>query len=194
MIASLTGTLAAKTPNAVIIDVGGVGYEVSMAGSAIVGLPAVGSRVTVLTHLQVREDDMSLIGFTTAAEKSAFRALIGVSGVGPRVALGVLSALSPDRLADAIAREDVTVICEAPGVGKKLAQRLIVELRDKLDAPDLVAAPGAAAGPAGVEARDALVAMGFSAAEASAAVKGAPEGATVEETVTFGLRRIGAGG
>jgi Holliday junction DNA helicase RuvA len=198
VIASLTGTIAARTPGNVVIDVGGVGYEVAMPSSSIVELGQVGDRVTVLTHLNVREDDLSLFGFRTAADKQLFRLLITVSGVGPKVALGLLSAMTPAALADAVAREDVTAICVAPGIGRKLAQRLIVELKDKLDVPEFAGAgtvgTGArTSGPAAVQARDALLGMGFTSAEASAAVAGAPEGASVEETITFALRRIGAG-
>jgi holliday junction DNA helicase RuvA len=199
MIASLTGVLAAKSPTHIVVDVGGVGYEVAMPGSAIAGLPPVGQQVTVLTHLNVREDEMSLFGFRTAADKEAFRLLISVSGVGPKVALGVLSSMDPARLADAVSREDITAICEAPGVGKKLAQRLVMELKDKVNAPEFAAVGAArgsatAPGPAAVDARAALVGMGFTSTEAAAAVAGAPEGATVGETVTYALKRIGAGG
>jgi Holliday junction DNA helicase RuvA len=197
MIASLTGVVAAKSPTHVVVDVGGVGYEVAMPASAIAALPPLGQRVTVLTHLNVREDEMSLFGFRTAADKEAFRLLISVSGVGPKVALAVLSAMDPATLADAVAREDLTAICEVPGVGKKLAQRLVMELKDKLDVPEF-AGPGAGgsgpvAGRAAVEARNALVGMGFTSAEAGAAVAGAPEDATVAELVTYALKRIGAG-
>jgi Holliday junction DNA helicase RuvA len=199
VIASLTGVLAARSPGNVVIDVGGVGYEVAMPGSSIVGLGQIGDRVTVLTHLNVREDDLSLFGFRTAADKQVFRLLITVSGVGPKVALGMLSAMTPAALADAVAREDVTAICTAPGIGKKLAQRLIIELKDKLDAPEFLGAStsgaGArAAGPAAVQARDALLGMGFTTTETAAAIAGAPEGASVEDTITFALRRIGARG
>ena len=198
MIASLTGTLAAKSPTHIVIDVGGVGYEVAMPGSAIAALPAVGERVSVLTHLNVREDELSLFGFRTAADKETFRLLISVSGVGPKVALAILSAMDPATLADAVAREDLTAICQAPGVGKKLAQRLVMELKDKLDVPEFAGAGtgaggAAVAGPAAMEARAALVGMGFTTAEASAAVTGAPDGAGVAEIVTYALKRIGAG-
>ena len=198
MIASLTGVLVSKTPAHVIVDVGGVGYEVAMSGSAIASLPPVGDRVTILTHLNVREDEMSLFGFRTTADKDAFKLLISVSGVGPKVALAVLSAMDPSTLADAVAREDLTAICQAPGVGKKLAQRLVMELKDKLDVPEFagggVGGPSTAPGPAAVEARTALVGMGFTSAEAAAAVAGAPDSSNVGEVVTYALRRIGAGG
>jgi Holliday junction DNA helicase RuvA len=197
VIASLTGVVASKSPTHLVVDVGGVGYEVAMPASSIAELPRRGERVTVLTHLHVREDEMSLFGFRTAADKELFRLLITVSGVGPKVALGVLSAMTPSTLADAVAREDVTLICEVPGIGKKLAQRIVMELKDKLDVPEF-AAPGAqgasrASGPAAVQAREALVGMGFTGTEAAAAVAGAPEGASVEDTITFALKRIGAG-
>ena len=199
MIASLTGLVAAKSPTHVIIDVSGVGYEVAMPGSAIVALPAIGERVTVLTYLNVREDELSLFGFRTTADKEAFRLLISVSGVGPKVALAVLSSMDPATLADAVAREDLAVICEVPGVGKKLAARLVMELADKLDIPEFagVGAGGSGvtlAGSSAVEARGALVGMGFTSAEAAAAVAGASEGASVAEIVTYALKRIGAGG
>ena len=198
MIASLTGVVAAKSPTHVVVDVGGVGYEVAMPASAIAALPPLGQRVTVLTHMNVREDEMSLFGFRTTADKETFRLLISVSGVGPKVALAVLSSMDPATLADAVAREDLTAICEAPGVGKKLAQRLVMELKDKLDVPEFAGSGtgggGSAAGPAAVEARSALVGMGFTSTEAGAAVAGAPDGATVAEVVTYALKRIGAGG
>ena len=196
MIASLTGTIASKSPTHVVLDVGGVGYEVAMPGSAIVRLPAAGQRVTVLTHMHVREDEISLFGFSSAADKAVFRALIAVTGVGPKLALAVLSVMDPARLADAIAREDVTAICEVPGVGKRLAQRLIVELTDKLAVPELVGigSPGApAAGPVAIEARQALVGMGFTTSEAAAALAGAPDGGTVAELITWALKRLGTG-
>lgn len=199
MIASLTGILLSKTPTHVVLDVGGVGYEVAMPGSSIVGLARVGERVTVLTHLNVREDDLSLFGFRTAADKELFRLLITVSGVGPKVALGVLSVLPPAALADAVAREDVTVICQVPGIGRKLAQRIVVDLKDKLDVPEFAAGAGSSGagaqgpGPAAIEARQALVGMGFTAAESAAAIAGAPDDASVAETITFALKRIGAG-
>jgi Holliday junction DNA helicase RuvA len=166
-----------------------------MPGSSIAELPRLGERVTVVTHLHVREDEMSLFGFRTAADKELFRHLITVSGVGPKVALGALSAMTPAALADAVAREDVTLICEVPGIGKKLAQRIVMELKDKLDVPEFAGGEGSAraAGPAAVEARSALVGMGFSPGEAAAAIAGAPEGATVEEAITFALKRIGGG-
>jgi Holliday junction DNA helicase RuvA len=197
MIATLTGVITSRSPTHVVVDVGGVGYEAAMPASSIAELPRIGERVTVLTHLHVREDEISLFGFRTAADKELFRLLITVSGVGPKVALAVLSSMTPATLADAVVREDLTLICEVPGIGKKLAQRIVMELKDKLDVPELapVGADGTAraAGPAAVQAREALVGMGFTGIEAGAAVAGAPEGASVEETITFALKRIGAG-
>ena len=194
MIALVRGTIAAKSPTHVVIDAHGVGYEIAMPGSAIASLPGLGEKVTVLTHLHVREDEMSLFGFRFPGERSLFRLLISVSGVGPKAALALLSALTPEQLADAVAREDYAIICETPGVGKKLAQRLVMELKDKLELPDL-AGTGSAGGTesAAFEARDALVGMGFTATEASAAVKSAPEGSAVGAIVTHALKRLGSG-
>jgi Holliday junction DNA helicase RuvA len=165
-----------------------------MSTTSLAALPAEGDEVTVHTYLYVREDELSLYGFESLDERELFERLIGVSGVGPKVALAVLSFLSSDTLKGAIAREDVALLSSVPGVGKKTAQRMIIDLKDKLDLPDLGAGgasgPGTAGGAA-VEARDALLAMGFSSAEAGLALREAPAGATAEEAVKHALRRMG---
>ena len=147
------------------------------------------------THLHVREDELSLFGFESDAEKSAFEQLITVSGIGPKVALATLSALSPEALASAVATEDVATISGVPGIGKKTAQRMILDLKDKLGAEGL-GAPSAARsghGAALAETTDALLAMGFSSAEAAAALKGADSAASTQALLKHALQRLGSG-
>jgi Holliday junction DNA helicase RuvA len=196
MIAFLTGVLSVKRPEGCVIDVGGVGFEMSMPTSSIAQLPAEGDEVTVLTHMQVRDDGMSLYGFVSQEERALFEQLITVSGVGPKVALAALSGQSPAALKEAIAREDAALIATTPGIGKKTAQRVIVELKDRLDLPDLVG-PTPAAADAVQEARDALAGMGFSAAEVSSAIKDLdtddPSTVTAEAVVRHALRSLGRG-
>lgn len=196
MIAFLTGRVAEKTPTHVVLDVGGVGYRVAMATGSLAALPADGDSVIVYTHLHVREDEMSLFGFENTAERGLFEKLITVSGVGPKVALAALSSFSPETLASAIISEDVGVVSSIPGVGKKTAQRIILDLKDKLGAPDQIgaSAAGAAEPGAATEARDALLAMGFSSAEVAHAVKGYEgESGDTQAVVKYALRRLGGG-
>ena len=136
MISYLRGTLAAFEEDKVIVDVGGVGYGVFMSGQAMGRLPAVGSEVKLHTYLNVKEEAMQLYGFLTRDDLSVFRQLIGVNGIGPKGGLGILSALSPDDLRFAVLANDVKAICAAPGIGKKTAEKLILELRDKLKLED----------------------------------------------------------
>jgi Holliday junction DNA helicase RuvA len=197
MIAFLRGTVAARTGAYCELDVNGVGYRVAMPTGALAALPPAREVVTVLTYLQVREDDMSLFGFLAEDDRGMFEMLIAVTGIGPKVALSALSAFSPALLAQAVAAEDVALISTIPGVGKKTAQRLIVELKDKLEVEGLAPGAGAPAGPAHAEARDALVGMGFASAEATAAIGGfeSADGRepTVEELVRHALKRLGGG-
>lgn len=193
MIEFLTGRVARKGADRVLIEVGGVGYGLAMSTGSLAALPAEGDEVTVWTHLHVREDDLSLFGFENEAEKNAFEHLITVSGVGPKVALSALSALSPDSLASAVAAEDVAVISSVPGIGKKTAQRIILDLKDRLGVPGALSAgktPGAASGLA--EATDALLAMGFSAAEVAVALKGADDVSSDSQALLrHALKRLG---
>lgn len=140
MIAMLTGRIAAKSTTHVVLDVGGVGFSVAMSTASIATLPAEGDEVTVHTHLHVREDELALFGFESAEEKGLFEQLITVSGVGPKVALSVLSSLSPAAFADAVATEDVARLSTVPGIGRKTAQRMILDLKDRLSLTG-VAAP-----------------------------------------------------
>jgi len=194
VIAFLTGRVAGKSTGAALLDVGGVGYRLLMPTSSLSTLPAVGDTVTVHTYLHVREDELTLYGFENEDERSLFETLIGVSGVGPKAAMAVLSALRPDALRAAVTADDVAVLSSVPGVGKKTAQRLALELKDKLDLPDLTDAGRGPRAAALTEARDALLSMGFTAAEAAAALRGSEDGATAEQLLKTALRALGGRG
>ncbi len=180
MISYLKGVLAAFEEDKVIIDVGGVGYGVYMSGQAMGMLPQVGKEVKIHTYLNVKEDAMQLYGFLTRDDLAVFKLLIGVNGIGPKGGLGVLSALSPDDLRFAVLSNDVKAICAAPGIGKKTAEKLILELRDKLkleDALEHIASGAEISGETAYhsevqsEAVQALVALGYGSTEALKAVK-----------------------
>jgi holliday junction DNA helicase RuvA len=190
MIAFLSGRVVRKAAGFALLEVGGVGYRLLMSTTSLSALPAEGDEVVVHTHLHVREDELTLYGFESEEERELFERLIAISGVGPKVALAVLSSLQPDALRGAVGRDDVTLLSSVPGVGKKTAQRLILELKDKLDLPDIGAA-GGGVGSAGAEARDALLAMGFTSAEAAAALRDAPAGASTEQLLKGALRALG---
>jgi Holliday junction DNA helicase RuvA len=192
MIAYLTGRVASKSPTSCVVEVGGVGLRLFMSTSSLAHLPADGDEVTVYTHLYVREDDLSLFGFESLEEQELFEKLITVSGIGPKVALSALSALSPRELAGAIAREDDTLIATVPGIGKKTAQRLIIELKDKIGAGEL-GSRSASAGSASAEATDALASMGFSSAEVAAALKGFDGPDDAQALLRHALKRLGGG-
>ncbi|MDZ4177983.1 MAG: Holliday junction branch migration protein RuvA, partial [Coriobacteriia bacterium] len=172
MIALLTGRVVERGASHAVIDVAGVGYRMAMSTASLAALPSGSDTVTVHTHLHVREDELSLFGFGSASEKALFERLITVTGVGPKVALAALSSFDPATLADAIVREDVDLISQVPGVGKKTAQRICLDLKDKLTLIGAPVAPGSASGPAGTSTtasvREALLNMGFSPAEIAA--------------------------
>ncbi len=192
MIGRLTGTLLEKTPPTLCLDVGGVGYEVDVPMSTLYNLPEVGARVTLYTHLAVREDAHLLYGFGSAAERSAFRALIKISGVGARTALALLSGMSVDDLAAAITQQESARLLRVPGIGKKTAERLLLELKGKLGA-DLGAA-GLAAAPAGRDdILNALLSLGYSAAESQAALKALPKDVEVAEGIRLALKSLSRG-
>jgi holliday junction DNA helicase RuvA len=196
MIAFLTGRVVRKAASFALLDVGGVGYKLAMTTGSLSALPSEGDEVTVWTYLYVREDELSLFGFESEAEKASFEQLITVSGVGPKVALATLSALSPDALAQAVAADDVAMISTVPGIGKKTAQRIILDLKDKLGVPELGggAPRGSGSGAVLAETTDALLSMGFSAAEVSAAVKGFEgDGGDPQALLKHALRRLGGG-
>jgi Holliday junction DNA helicase RuvA len=195
VIAFLTGRVAAKTPTHCLLDVAGVGYKVAMSTNSLSALPAEGDTVTVHTHLHVREDEMSLFGFESTAERELFEKLITVSGVGPKVALAALSSFTPAVLADGIVSGDVALVSTIPGVGNKTAQRIILDLKDKLDVLPGVA--GSAAAPdatVAAEAREALLAMGFSTPEVATALKGyAGAAGDSQAMLKYALQRLGGG-
>jgi Holliday junction DNA helicase RuvA len=170
MIERLTGTLAAVTGEAVVVDVGGVGFLVDVSAITYRDLPAVGAPLVLLTHLQVREDALQLYGFSTDEERELFRLFIGVSKIGPKLALAALSSRRPAALKRALATGDVATFSSVPGIGKKTAERLILELKDKVgDASLSAGGPGGAGaleddGPVSL-ARAALLELGFASAE-----------------------------
>ncbi len=193
MIAFLNGILAGKTQDTAYIEVAGVGYAVGMAAGSLAKLPETGERVQVHSHLYVREDALSLFGFLTVEEKSLFLRLNSVSGIGPKVALSALSVFSPQQLVTAITSQDVALVSKIPGVGKKTASRIILELKGSLDADLLGEAAGsaAAAGSAMQGVQDALLSMGFTTAEIEIALKGAPAAADEGVLLQYALKRLG---
>ena len=190
MIGKLTGTLAEKNPPQVLVDCQGVGYEVDVPMSTFYNLPGVGDKVSLLTHFVVREDAQILFGFGSAGEREAFRQLIKISGVGPRTALAVLSGMSVGEIAQAVTAQDASRLVKVPGIGKKTAERLLLELKGKIGA-DIGLAPGA--GPATDAQADilqALVALGYSDKEAQAAVKALPKDVAVSEGIKQALKAL----
>lgn len=197
MIAFLKGAVAAVLPpSTVYVDVNGVGYGVTMAQSALAKLPPVGEGVTVLTYLSVTENGIGLYGFLSEEEKAMFERLVSVSKVGPKMALAALSTYAPRELADAIAAGDVARVSHIPGVGKKTAERIILELKgtleETLDSLFSVSAESSADALALQGATEALLAMGFTSAEAEVALKGAPEGAGEGALLQYALKRLGS--
>ena len=193
MIARLSGILAEVSADSAVIEVGGVGYLVNLSGKTLGAIGPVGGEVMILTELQVREDAWTLFGFGSATERDSFRALTSIQGVGGRLALAILSTLSPDELARAVAQEDKAMIGRANGVGPKLAARIANELQGKLG---VVGIAGSAAAPRGGAASDALSALanlGFKPAEASAAVNAAQDelgpDASLDALVRLALRK-----
>jgi len=187
-IGRITGTLAAKTPPQVLLDVGGVGYEVDVPMSSFYNLPGLGERVTLLTHFVVREDAQVLFGFLTHEERSTFRLLVKISGVGPRTALSILSGLSVDELARAVGLQESGRLITVPGIGKKTAERLLLELKGKLGAD--IALPAHAATDAQADILQALVALGYSDKEAAASLKALPKEVAVGEGIKLALRAL----
>jgi holliday junction DNA helicase RuvA len=193
MIGSLEGRLSVKSPPRLMLEVGGVGYEVEAPMSTFYGLPAVGERLRLLTHLVVREDAHVLYGFATAVERQLFRSLLKVSGVGPRIALAILSGVSADGFAQCVREKNVAALTRIPGVGRKTAERLIVEMADRLDAADQLPPGETSTGRGGVvgpeaEAWSALVALGYKPAEATRLLKQAGAGGTTEDLIRGALQ------
>ncbi|AOB30163.1 ATP-dependent DNA helicase RuvA [Bordetella sp. H567] len=188
MIGRLTGTLIEKSPPTVCVDVNGVGYDVDVPMSTLYALPENGARISLYTHLTVREDAHLLYGFATVGERSAFRELIKVSGIGARTALSVLSGLSVADLAQAITLQESGRLTRVPGIGKKTAERLLLEMRGKLGA-DIGAAPHAVPNHQS-DILNALLALGYSEKESQTALKGLPEGVGVSDGIRQALKAL----
>jgi holliday junction DNA helicase RuvA len=194
MIHRLRGTLVEKDPEGVVLDVGGVGYRAAASLATLRALPSLGEECVIHTRMVVREDAMLLFGFATKEERSAFDALTAVSKVGPKLALAVLSSMSPPQIAEAVARGDVLKFASVPGLGRKSAERLVLELKGKdiaVFAPEPVISSGGGGGPY-MEAREALTGLGYSLEEAEKALNNIPPQDTVEKYVKEALRRIGS--
>jgi len=189
MIGRLTGVIAEKSPPLVLIDVNGVGYELDVPMSTFYNLPGLGERTTLLTHFVVREDAQQLFGFLTHDERSTFRQLVKISGVGPRTALSILSGLSVAELAGAVSRQESGRLVKVPGIGKKTAERLLLELKGKLGA-DLGLPAAAAATDAQTDIVQALVALGYNEREAGAALKALPADVAVSDGIKLALKAL----
>jgi Holliday junction DNA helicase RuvA len=190
MIGRLTGTLLEKLPPQVLLDVGGVGYEIDVPMSSFYNLPAVGERITLVTHFVVREDAQQLYGFLSLKERVAFRELIRISGVGPKLALSVLSGMSADELAQCIVMQDAGQLTRVPGIGKKTAERLLLELKGRL-ADALPQVGGVSLGASVThDALGALLALGYSDKEALPALKQLPEGLSLEDSIRQALKML----
>lgn len=201
MIALLHGTLVEATASCALLDVGGVGFELGISGTTAAALPGPGAEVRLFTRLQVREDALTLFGFATTEERALFDRLVAVTGVGAKLALAVLSTFTAGQLVALVLADDAVGMARVPGVGKKTAQRLILELKSVFAkdrelagiSPEVSLAPRTAAqAPRALDdARAALLSMGFTPAEVDVALDGAPEDARVEDLLSGALRRLG---
>lgn len=190
MISRIAGQLVAKAPPSILVDVNGVGYDIEVPMSTFYGLPELGQPVVLLTQLIVREDAHLLYGFATQTERQAFKELIRISGVGPRIGLAVLSGMSVDQLVSAVTLQDASPLTRVPGIGKKTAERLVLELKGRL----ANALPGAGAASAQTdqqaEVLHALMALGYSEKEALAAAKATDASASVSEAIRSALKSL----
>jgi holliday junction DNA helicase RuvA len=192
MIATLHGKIQTRTDDSLIVNVVGVGFRVRATSNTLANLGAPGSDVMLFTHLRVREDELSLYGFATEDELRLFETLLTVSGIGPRVALGVLSSAPADTLRVAIAQGNLDVLTALPGIGKKTAQRLVLELKGKIDVSGL--GDVGELSPVDEDVMNALINLGYSAAEATRAARSVPTSAkTVEDRVRIALQYLGGG-
>jgi len=190
MIGRIAGVLVAKNPPQILVDAAGVGYEVEVPMSTFYGLPATGESVTLLTHLVVREDAHLLYGFATDPERRAFRQLLKISGVGPRIALAVLSGMSVGELIEAVAAQESGRLVRVPGIGKKTAERLLLELKGKLGTDALGGVAVNREKPAASDVINALLGLGYSDKEAQLAVKHLPEGLSLSDGIRQALRSL----
>ncbi len=189
MIGRLVGTLAAKSPPQILVDVHGVGYALDVPMSSFYNLPALGAPVTLLTHFIVREDAQLLYGFLTEDERATFRELVKISGVGPRTALAILSGLSAAELSLAVTAQDVGRLIKVPGIGKKTAERLLLELKGKLG-PDLGSPSAGAVSASQADIVQALLALGYNERDAKAALKALPAEVGVADGIKLALKAL----
>jgi Holliday junction DNA helicase RuvA len=189
VIGRIAGKLLSKQPPQIVVDVQGVGYEIDVPMSTLYQLPATGADVTLLTHLTVREDAHLLYGFATEQERTVFRQLLKISGVGARTALSVLSGLSVADLNAAVSNQDSGRLTKIPGIGKKTAERLLLELKDKLKVT-VMSSPGAGVVNAGSDIVNALLSLGYNDKEATWAVKQLPAGASVNDGIRQALKLL----
>ena len=188
MIGRLTGQLAEKNPPEILVDCHGVGYEVLVPMSTFYNLPALGEKISLFTHFVVREDAQLLYGFGSNAERAAFRQLIKITGVGPRTALSVLSGMSVADLAQAITLQEAGRILKVPGIGKKTAERLLLELKGKLGAD--IGAHVSVSNEAQLDILQALVALGYSDRDAALALKALPQDVGVSDGIKLALKTL----
>ncbi len=187
MIGRLSGTLASVGVDSVLVEVNGVGYDVAVSSRTFLELSGVGSEIVLHTHLYVREDQMALFGFTTSDDRDLFRLLLGVSGIGPKVGLAILATMSADDLRRVVVTDDVAALTAVPGIGKRSAQKLLLELRPKLEVADSALR---ASGPLG-EVRTALEGLGYQSDEISGALRDLPPDLPVEEMLRRSLQALG---
>ena len=190
MIGRLTGTLVEKNPPQLLLDVQGVAYEVDVPMSTFYNLPAIGERIALYTHLVVREDAHLLFGFGTEHERRAFRQLVKISGIGARTALSVLSGLSVAELGQAVTMQDTGRLTKIPGIGKKTAERLLLEMKGKLGADSTIAVGVHRAPPVMSDVLNALLSLGYNDKEAVAAVKKLPDGLSVGDGIRQALKLL----
>ena len=187
MIGRLRGEIAEKGAETILLDVSGVGYELAVTPATVAALPGVGQPAVLHTHLHVREDVMALYGFSSADERNIFQTLLGVGGVGPKLALAVLATLSPDDLRHVVIAEDAAALTAVPGIGQRSAQKLLLELRPKLELPD---SPLQATGPV-AEVREALEALGYQSTEIREVLRDLPADGSVEDSLRAALQELG---
>lgn len=192
MIGRLSGILLEKAPPHVLVDCNGVGYEVDVPMSTFYNLPHTGEKVVLFTHLVVREDAHLLFGFGSASERALFRQLIKITGIGARMALAILSGMSVAELSQAVTLQETGRLVKVPGIGKKTAERLLLELKGKLGA-DIGMVAGVARDDAQVDVLNALAALGYSDKEALLAIKNMPAGSGVSDGIKFALKALSKG-
>ena len=190
MIGRITGTLVARHPPQIVVDVRGIGYELDVPMSTFYNLPATGAEVTLFTHLAVREDAHQLFGFASEEERHVFRQLLKISGIGARTALSVLSGLSVADLHQAVSAQETGRLTKVPGIGKKTAERLLLELKDKLDVTVVAARGAAGTAPASGDIVNALLALGYNEKEAAWAVNHLPGAAGVADGIRQALKLL----